>query len=201
MRVVALALASAIAASSLAGRADAAAVQVQVRGADGQPLAGAVVMLSPAQRPATPIRLPWPYVVAQKDISFQPHVLIVPVGAAVTFPNMDRVRHHVYSFSKPKKFELKLYGREDARTVTFDKPGVVAIGCNIHDRMSGYVIVVETPFAAQTDAQGRVGFTGVPVGGASLAVWHPSITARENRVAEDVSVPAAGLAETMTTGR
>ena len=84
-------------------------------------------------------------VMAQENISFSPHVLIVPVGATVAFPNHDRVRHHVYSVSKPKKFDIKLYGRDETRTEAFDKPGVVALGCNIHDQMSGFIIVVDTP--------------------------------------------------------
>ena len=97
-------------------------------GSNGAAVPDAVVTVTSAHAPAGPIRFPWPNVVKQQNISFQPHVLIVPVGAEVTFPNMDNVRHQVYSFSKPKKFELKLYGHEETRTVVFDKPGVVSIG-------------------------------------------------------------------------
>mgnify|MGYP001117492615 CR=1 FL=1 len=86
----------------------------------------------------------------------KPYVLLVPKGATVAFPNLDRVRHHVYSFSKAKRFELKLYGQEENRTVTFDQAGTVAVGCNIHDQMSAFVKVVGTPYAERTDANGRV---------------------------------------------
>src|SRR5258706_807227 len=105
----------------------AASVTIDVRGADGRPLSGAVVLVDSRSGPAVPIGFPWPYVIAQQNISFQPHVLIVPVGATVNFPNRDAMRHHVYSFSRPKRFELKLYGRDETRSVTFDTPGLVAL--------------------------------------------------------------------------
>ena len=182
-----------------AGTAKAATVDVQVRGADGRPLVDAVVTIEGA-RVGGPIHFPWPYQVRQQDISFQPHVLIVPVGAAVTFPNMDKVRHHVYSFSKPKKFELKLYGHEEARSIVFDKPGVVAIGCNIHDSMSGFVIVVDTPFAARTDAAGRVTIPDVPAGNVALKVWSPVIRAPGNQLSQPIAVPPQGVAKIVRIG-
>lgn len=168
--------------------ASAGTVSVQVKAANGAPVADAVVMVSSPHAPAGPIHFPWPAVVKQQNISFQPHVLIAPLGASVTFPNMDNVRHHVYSFSKPKKFELKLYGHEETRTVAFDKPGVVAIGCNIHDQMSGFIVVVDTPYAAKTDASGRASITGVPDGAATLKVWSPGFRAAGNQIAEQISV-------------
>ncbi len=178
--------------------AHAANVTIDVRGADGRPVPGAVVMVDSPRAPAGPIRFPWPTVMAQQDIAFQPHVLIVPVGASVTFPNKDKVRHHVYSFSKPKKFELKLYGRDDTRSVVFDKPGVVAIGCNIHDQMSGFIWVVDTPFAAQTDAGGRLVIANVPPGGASLRLWHPNVRAPGNITQQAITIGPGGFATTLT---
>ena len=189
LRVIALLGLGLIATAASAGN-----VEVQVRGPGGAPLADAVVTLV-GPRVSAPIRFPWPYVVKQQNISFQPHVLIVPVGASVTFPNMDNVRHHVYSFSKPKKFELKLYGHEEARTVVFDKPGVVAIGCNIHDQMSGFIVVVDTPYAAKTDANGRATIPDVPAGSATLAVWSAGLRAPGNQIAQQLNVPAGGLAK------
>lgn len=182
----------------LATAASAGNVEVQVRGPNGAPLADAVVTLV-GPRVSGPVRFPWPYVVKQQNISFQPHVLIVPVGASVTFPNMDNVRHHVYSFSKPKKFELKLYGHEEARTVVFDKPGVVAIGCNIHDQMSGFIVVVDTPYAAKTDASGRATIADVPAGAATLNVWSAGLRAPGNQIAQPVNVLAGGLSKTIAT--
>lgn len=179
--------------------AQAAPVAIDVRGADGTPLAGAVVTIETAKAPAPVPR--GPYAVEQRNIQFQPHVLIVPVGATVAFPNRDKVRHHVYSFSKSKKFDLKLYGREDQRTVTFEKPGVVALGCNIHDSMSGFLIVVATPFAAQSDAAGHVAFGNVPVGAATVRVWHPSIRAPGNALTQTVAIGAKGYATTFAIRR
>lgn len=177
----------------------AATVSVDVRGADGRPLAGAVVAIEGARLGAAPIR--GPYAIEQRDIAFQPGVLIVPVGATVAFPNRDRVRHHVYSFSKAKKFDLKLYGRQDMRTVVFDTAGIVALGCNIHDRMSGFVYVAASPFAEQADAAGGVRFDGVTAGPAVLRVWHPSIRSGGNSLSQSVTIPAAGFATTVTIQR
>jgi plastocyanin len=182
-----------------AGAAQAATVSIDVRGPDGKPLAGAVVTVESARFGPAPIR--GPYAIEQRDISFQPHVLIVPLGATVSFPNRDRVRHHVYSFSKPKKFDLKLYGREDTRTLVFDKAGVVALGCNIHDSMSGFLFVAATPYADQADAAGRARFDGVPAGTVTMRVWHPSIRSGGNALAQYVVVPASGLATTVSIKR
>ena len=175
---------SLIAASALAGMAaatPAAAVDltVSVRGDDGAPLADAVVLVHvPGGSPAGPIRYSWPATMTQQNIAFNPYVLIVPVGPTVGFPNKDKVRHHVYSFSAAKKFELKLYGQQEERTVTFDKTGVVALGCNIHDSMIGYIYVADTPFAAKTNAAGEAVIHGLPSGPGTLSVWHPDMKGR-----------------------
>jgi plastocyanin len=189
----------ALAPIALAAPAAAAPVAITVNGPTGAPLAGAVVTIEVPGRAAPTPR--GSYMVEQRDIQFQPRVLIVPVGATVGFPNRDKVRHHVYSFSKPKKFDIRLYGREESRTVVFDKPGVVALGCNIHDLMSGFVFVTATPFAAQANAAGKVAWGDVPVGQAVLRVWHPSIRAPGNTLSRPVAVGAAGYATTVTIGR
>ena len=182
-----------------AGAVHAAPVVIDVRGPDGLPLAGAVVSLENARFGTAPPR--GPYAIEQRNISFQPHVLVVPVGAIVSFPNRDRVRHHVYSFSHAKKFDLKLYGREERRTVTFDKAGAIALGCNIHDQMSGFVYVAATPFADQVDAAGRTSFADVPAGVATLRVWHPSIRSRDNSLARAITVAPDGFATTVSITR
>lgn len=173
-------------------------VRIAVNGADGRPLAGAAVSVE-MPGAAAPVR--GPYVMNQRNVAFDPHVLIVPVGASVSFPNQDRVRHHVYSFSRAKKFELKLYGRDASRTVTFDKPGVAALGCNIHDAMAGFVYVTPSPFTARSDGAGRVGFAAVPAGRGTLTVWHPSIRAPGNMLQQPVQVGAAGYQTTLTLRR
>lgn len=179
--------------------AQAATVTITVRQPDGTPLTDGVVMIESAAAPgAVPRGL---YIMEQKQIAFQPHVLVVPVGAQVAFPNRDLVRHHVYSFSKAKRFDLKLYGREDQRSITFDTAGVVALGCNIHDSMSGFIIVTATPLYARTDAQGRVAIADVPAGAVTLRLWSPSIRAPGNTLSQPATVPSAGYATTLTIRR
>ena len=175
MRILTLAVAlTALAAPAIAGD-----VAVDVRDQAGQPVRDAVVMIKPAAGlSATPMKVSWPMIMAQQNIQFAPYVLIVPLGSTVRFPNKDKVRHHVYSFSAPKKFELKLYGKDESRTVVFDKPGAVSLGCNIHDSMIGFIYVTDTPYAAKSGADGMAVVKDVPAGGATLMVWHPDLKAR-----------------------
>ena len=184
-----------------AATAGAATANIDVRGADGKPLAGAAVLIDTPKKSTAPIRFTWGTAMAQRKIQFDPHILIVPVGSTVTFPNYDKVRHHVYSFSKTKKFDLKLYGQDQSRSVLFDKTGVAAVGCNIHDAMSGFILVVDTPFALQTDANGHVTIPGVPPGGVTVRVWHPSIRGNDNMLAQAAMVTPAGLTTTYTVRR
>ncbi len=178
--------------------AQAAQLSLMLRTVSGRPIEDAVVTFKPAQDTGrAPIRQQGPYVMAQHNIAFEPHVLIVPVGADVAFPNRDKVRHHVYSFSAPKRFELKLYGREEARTQRFDKPGVVALGCNIHDRMSGYIVVVDTPYAAKSDAAGRAVLSGAPDGAGVLTVWQSELKAPGGAVSRSLRL-AGDTQQTMT---
>jgi hypothetical protein len=108
----------------------------------------------------------------QVNKEFVPPVLPVVVGTPVSFPNRDNIRHHVYSFSPPKKFELPLYIGTPAAPVVFDKPGPVALGCNIHDWMVAYVYVVTTPHFARTTADGKARLAGLPAGPYEARVWH-----------------------------
>jgi plastocyanin len=167
----------------------------------GKPVAEAVVMVTPqGGAPKGPIKFSWPYRMAQKDMTFVPFVLVVPVGAEVSFPNLDPILHHVYSFSPAKTFELKLYGRDETRQVKFDKVGVVSVGCNIHDDMTGFIRVVDTPYAAKTNAQGEVTIAGLPTGAASVTLWHPYLKAPRGEMSKSVTIPASGavrLAQTI----
>jgi plastocyanin len=157
----------------------------------GRPAPDAVVTAYPEGARA-PARFPWAAEMDQHDLQFDPFVLIVPVGADVTFPNRDPVRHHVYSFSQAKPFELKLYGKDQTRSVHFDKAGVVALGCNIHDSMVAFIKVVDTPFAAKSDAQGQVILRGLPAGTVQVRIWHPYLKAPNNEIERTVSVAATG---------
>jgi hypothetical protein len=164
-----------------AGPALAGDFTVTVRGADGKPVPDAVVLVYPNGQPTKgPIKFPWPYRVAQQNIQFNPFMLVVPVGADVSFPNLDKVRHHVYSFSAGNKFEIKLYGHEENRTARMNAAGPVAIGCNIHDQMVGFIRVVDTQYAGKTDADGVVTIADVPSGAVTAKVWHPYLRGLKN---------------------
>jgi plastocyanin len=171
---------------------------VSVRDAAGRPVRDAVVTVHPAAGAPGPIRLAWPLRVTQQQLQFQPYVLVVPVGQAVSFPNLDRVRHHVYSFSRGNRFEIELYGRDETRSHTFRAPGTVAIGCNIHDQMLAYIRVVDTPFAAKTEASGDVVLRNVPAGAATLRVWHPTLNVRGNETSRAITVTAAAGRQTFS---
>ena len=174
--------------------ARAADLQVTLHTGKGQPIRDAVVTYAPqAGASVAGVRFEWPYRMAQQGLQFDPFVLVVPVGATVAFPNRDTVRHQVYSFSPAKSFELKLYGRDETRTVKFDRVGVIALGCNIHDSMVGFIKVVDTPFAAKTDAQGQVTLHGLPAGAGTLKVWHPYLKAAGNELSTALALPQAGL--------
>jgi plastocyanin len=178
--------------------AKAADLVVVVKTPQGRPVTDAVVTAYPnASYDKGRIRFPWPYRVTQHDMTFDPFVLVAPVGAEVSFPNQDTVRHHVYSFSQAKTFELKLYGQDENRTVRFDKPGVVALGCNIHDQMSAFIVVVDTPFAAKTDATGQATLRGLRGDQAKLTVWHPYAKAKGNLVSHTAALASGRDAVTL----
>jgi hypothetical protein len=167
----------------LAGAAaNAADIDVQVRTANGGPVRDAVVALHLVRQPTPPAKPGGSYAIDQQNIQFHPFVSIVPVGASVAFMNHDAVRHHVYSFSDTKRFELKVNERQVNRVVTFDKAGIVPLGCNIHDQMIAFIDVVDTAWAAKTDASGTVSFHGVPATGVTIDVWHPYLRTPGNHV-------------------
>lgn len=177
----------------IAGPGWAGDLMVSLRTPAGKPVAEAVVVVAPdAGTPKGPIRFPWPYRMAQKDLAFVPFVLVVPVGAEVAFPNLDPILHHVYSFSPAKPFELKLYGRDETRVVKFDKPGLVSVGCNIHDDMTGFIRVVDTPYAIKTNAQGEATISGLPGGPAKVILWHPYLKAPRGEMVRAITIPASG---------
>ena len=135
----------------LGGAAQAADLTVVIRDGNGRPVEDAVVMADASGRAAPPATR---FVINQRNMQFVPYVLVVPVGSTIEFGNLDPFRHHVYSFSPAKKFELKLFGQGETRPVRFDRPGLVSIGCNIHDSMQAFIQVVDTPFARKSDRAG-----------------------------------------------
>lgn len=116
---------------------------------------------------------PKPAQVDQMNKAFLPNVSIVQTGTPVSFPNSDNIRHHVYSFSPAKVFDLKLYSGRPTSPVVFDKPGIVTLGCNIHDQMIAWILVVDTPWFARMSDRGRAVIASVPDGEYELHTWHP----------------------------
>lgn len=162
---------------ALCGHAQAARLEVEVRDREGQPLAEVVAWIepgpgnpSPSAEPAAPVAL----VMDQRKRQFTPYVLPVRRGSTVIFPNSDPINHHVYSFSPAKRFELRLHHQGDsAQQVRFDTPGLVTLGCNIHDWMLGFILVLDSPWFAQTDPGGRARLEYQPAAGQTLHIWHP----------------------------
>jgi plastocyanin len=186
----------------------AAPFRVTVADPRGTPVADAVVTLRPVSAAAragtrtSPATSTQPVVIQQIDREFVPRVTVVPAGSRVSLPNNDAVPHSVYSFSPAKQFEFDAYVGSSPQVLTLDKPGIITLGCNIHDWMVGYIVVVDTPLAAQTDALGAASFANIADGDYELRVWHPQQRAadyvaqitstdqnRPQAVAIDVSPP------------
>lgn len=161
---------------------------------NGKPVADAVVTLEPAGGPASAPGEGQTFEIVQNDQEFAPYVTVVPVGATVMFPNQDTVQHHVYSLSRPKKFEFPLYDPGKSAQLVFDQPGVITLGCNIHDWMLAYLVVVPTPYFARSDATGLAGLTAPP-GDYELEIWHPQLA---RPVRQTVSLAEAETARNFT---
>jgi plastocyanin len=170
--------------------AHAGEIRVLVQDHKGKMVADAVVLAIPAD-PRNALRgRPPADAVDQVDKQFVPYVKAIYVGSTVRFPNSDNIRHQVYSFSPAKKFELPLYAGTGAQPIMFDKPGVVVLGCNIHDWMIGYIYVSETPFFAKTGPQGTAVISDMPAGEYTVRIWHPSMDHAEETTNQHVTLTA-----------
>jgi plastocyanin len=158
---------------ALATSVSAGTIVVDVKDPRGTALVDAVIYASPEGREMPTVART--AVMDQKNKTFVPHVLPVQVGASVKFPNSDDIQHQVYSFSPAKTFNLPLYKGTPANPIVFTAPGVVTLGCNIHDTMNGYVVVVETPYFEKSESSGRVEFRNLPAGKYVVRVWHPDM--------------------------
>jgi plastocyanin len=161
------------------------AVEAVVKDDRGQPLADVVVSLATS---GTAAPRPAQAVMDQQNKEFVPRVLPVLVGSPVMFPNRDNIRHHVYSFSSPKRFELPLYIGTPAAPVVFDKPGPVVLGCNIHDWMVGYIYVLPTPYFAKTSEDGRARVAELPPGTYEARVWHPRMRSEPEKTGKSITI-------------
>jgi plastocyanin len=185
------------AACAFVGHVVAATLEARVADPSGRPVADAVVYaVSPTARSEARGRKA---AVEQIDREFVPYVSVIQTGTTVTFPNRDAILHHVYSFSPAKTFEIKLYSGKSPTEVLFDKPGVITLGCNIHDWMIGYILVVSTPYFAKTDANGIATLRDLPAGSYDVRVWHPqqAIPLEPRNIGVDATAQAAFMLEVL----
>ncbi|HSY07893.1 MAG TPA: methylamine utilization protein [Steroidobacteraceae bacterium] len=169
-----------------ATRALAGTLSVQASLADHAPFAGAVVTVrgEAGHAPAAPIST----ILDQINLTFVPDIIVVPVGSTVEFPNSDSVSHQIYSFSPAKRFQLPLYHGKPYPPVHFDQAGVVTLGCNIHDRMVGYIVVTDAAYFGRTDAGGNWSVTNVPRGTYHVSLWHPLLRDSVASLEREVSI-------------
>lgn len=161
-----------------AGSPGAAELTLHITDSQRRPIGNAVITLAPQASGRTvsnPRPLSPKQTMGQQHEIFIPPVLIIPQGGQVVFTNEDATRHHVYSFSPVKAFEFVLAQGETSEAITFDRTGVVAIGCNIHDRMVAHIYVTEQPWGALTDNNGYATFSGLPEGTYVARLWHPRL--------------------------
>lgn len=134
----------------------------------------------------------------QRNQEFAPHVLAVRTGTEIKFPNSDNIRHQVYSFSAPKRFELRLYGGTPSAPVLFDKPGVVVLGCNVHDWMLGYVYVTDDAWFGVSNEKGALTLDQLPPGHYVATLWHPQVVDMQPIAGGEIDIPAGGLRQRFT---
>jgi len=168
--------------------ANAQAIDVSLTNDDGKPVGGAVVMFTPSVAGDQQAESGGSFAINQKNVAFDPFITLVPVNSTVTFKNEDSVLHHVFSFSEAKRFDLELFGAAEPQDVVFDAPGIVSVGCNIHDGMIAYVFVSEAPYATQTNDDGQTVLENLPEGAGVLTIWHPLMRGRGNMIQQDVTV-------------
>ena len=174
----------------LANAASSNALRIQITDQRGVPVRDAVIEIHPANAKTGNVRFPWRMAMAQRRQQFAPGTLVIAKGSTVVFPNLDKVRHSIYSFSKPARFEIDLYGRDETRTHRFPIAGSVKLGCNIHDDMRGYIRVTDTPFAGKTDRNGYITVPNLPTGAGRLTIWHPQMRSPGNELRQNIRIGA-----------
>ena len=174
----------------LSSTASADSVVVTVVDRAGKPVPGVAVYLESPELAARPVLQP-SAVMDQHDKRFVPHLLVVQAGTSVEFPNSDTIAHHVYSFSYPNEFKLPIYKGDAYPPISFADSGVVILGCNVHDNMLGYILVVDTPVFAKTDAEGHATLEAKLSSDARISVWSPRI--RDDIGSLSIDIAPAGI--------
>jgi len=171
-------IATCVTLAGLAGTMHTAAAELSIIVVDreGRGVGDVVVSAMPSAGVGPAALIRDPVVMDQRNLAFVPRVLVVGIGTSVEFPNSDTVSHQVYSFSAAKRFQLPLYKGEVHPPVTFERAGLVVLGCNIHDAMIGYIYVTDAPYFGKTAAGGALQLVALPVGDYRISVWSPFIT-------------------------
>ncbi|TGN39432.1 methylamine utilization protein [Marinobacter confluentis] len=175
--------------------AEPATLSVQVVDSQtGEPVSGARVIVNHGAA-----AIPSAEEMIQKNRQFQPQSLLIARGSEVNFPNRDTTQHHVYSFSPARVFNIELYADQPEAPILFDKTGVVEVGCNIHDRMQGFILVTDSALTGQTDDAGNASVALPPdvasLGQLDLSLWHPRLENATRTVDVSIPVPASGPVE------
>lgn len=194
---------AAVMVSCLALAVNAGEVEIKITDRSGTGVPNAVIALYGGSSPtlastAAPATITVKAVMDQRNRQFAPHVLAVQRGTSVRFPNSDDIRHQVYSFSEAKRFNLPLYHGIPAEPLLFDQAGEVALGCNIHDRMLGYIYVVDTPWFVSTDANGAAKLAKVPAGAYVAKLWYPGLSAAALVINPALQISASGAVTLMS---
>ena len=168
--------------------AHAGEISVDLRDLQGNTLADGVIFAE-AVGGATPLTQVPHLSIDQVNRQFVPRISVLRAGTEVVFPNSDNIRHSVYSFSAAKVFTTKLYAGKQAPPITFDRSGVIVLGCNIHDQMLAWVVVVDTPHFAKSGTDGAALLKGLPAGEYRLSVWYPGL---DQPMTETVQVTGEG---------
>jgi plastocyanin len=185
--------AATLAGAALAVSAQAADLQIEITGSDGKPVAAVVATATPLDPTASaPAHAQGRTTAVMDQISkaFVPQVLAIGAGTWVEFPNSDTVSHQVYSFSPVKRFQLPLYKGQPRAPVQFDKPGLVVLGCNIHDSMVGYIYVADTPYFGKSDAAGSVRLADLPRGRYRIVIWSQSVADDPSSLIREADIDA-----------
>jgi plastocyanin len=182
----------------LAGSVLAGDVTIKVQDTKARGVENAVVSLKPLFESDMVFTAKNQLAMQQKGAMFAPFVLPVFKGTKVSFPNLDEFRHHVYSFSPAKRFELRLYGQDESKQIAFDTAGVVALGCNIHDNMLAYVYVTDHPIFGKTNAAGEVSFEKLPSGDYEIYVWHLDLKDKSTAKVAMITLGAGDVSKLLT---
>ena len=165
-------------------------VSGEVNDQKGLPLADVVVVATPTSGlPVSSAAASASVLLDQRNREFVPHVLVIHSGTEVSFPNHDNTRHHVYSFSAAKRFEIKLYKNMPPNPIRFDMPGIAVLGCNIHDWMLGYVYVTDSPYFTKSESAGRWSLE-LPPGAYTISFWHPNLAQTELLISQPLTLTA-----------